>query len=113
MRIWHPHLLPLLNRQRLLGQHREIHGLLTIAFDNRKAYRNHPLIKWCFNYPDWLGVYHDLVVKEMCIRGYNHHTPVTWPYNARAKTPCELNETYLLRDMTDLKLKQPDTIVDV
>ena len=74
-----------LNRQSLLGEHREIHGLLSIVIHNKKGYARHPeTLRWRDHLPA-LKHRHDLVVSEMELRGYQHHSPVTvqgtliWP----------------------------------
>ncbi len=74
-----------LNRQSLLGEHREIHAILSIITNDKKGYAQHPeTLRW----KDRLGTLkhrHDLVVSEMRLRGYQHHSPVTvqealaWP----------------------------------
>lgn len=74
-----------LNRQSLLGEHREIHAILSIVVNDKKGYARHPeTLRW----KDRLGALkhqHDLVVSEMQLRGYQHHSPVTvqrsssWP----------------------------------
>jgi hypothetical protein len=74
-----------LNRQSLLGEHREIHAILSIITNNKKGYAHHPeTLRW----KDRLVALkhrHDLVVSEMRLRGYQHHSPVTvqgpsaWP----------------------------------
>lgn len=74
-----------LNRQSLLGEHREIHAILSIITNDKKGYARHPeTLRW----KDRLGALkhrHDLVVSEMRLRGYQHHSPVTvqealaWP----------------------------------
>jgi hypothetical protein len=74
-----------LNRQSLLGEHREIHGLLSIVIHDKKGYAQHPeTLRWK-NHLAALKHRHDLVVSEMRLRGYRHHSPVTiggaliWP----------------------------------
>jgi hypothetical protein len=72
-----------LNRQSLLGEHRVIHAILSIV--TNKGYARHPeTLRW----KDRLGALrhrHDLIVSEMQLRGYQHHSPVTvqgsssWP----------------------------------
>lgn len=76
MRLWHPDLIARIDNKRLLGLHREVHGLYTIAVEARPAYRNHPLVKEFLNDPNWLFQYHSVVVKEMENRGYNHNSPL-------------------------------------
>lgn len=77
-----------LNRQSLLGEHRELHGLVSIMVNNKKGYRKHPeTIRWL---PFGWGIAqrHRLLVAEMKLRGYQHHSPVRtrtqpecWPEN--------------------------------
>jgi hypothetical protein len=74
-----------LNRQSLLGEHREIHAILSIITKDKKGYTRHPeTLRW----KDRLRALkqrHDLIVSEMRLRGYQHHSPVTvqgslaWP----------------------------------
>jgi hypothetical protein len=74
-----------LNRHSLLGEHREIHAILSIVTNDKKGYARHPeTLRW----KDRLGALkhrHDLVVSEMQLRGYRHHSPVpvqgssSWP----------------------------------
>lgn len=74
-----------LNRQSLLGEHREIHAILSIITNDKKGYARHPeTLRWKYR----LGALkhrHDLVVSEMRLRGYQHHSPAkvqgssVWP----------------------------------
>lgn len=85
MRIWD--LNPgYLNRQSLLGEHRELHGLVSIIKYNKKGYSKHPeTLRWVGL--GWaLKQRHKLLVAEMNLRGYTDKTPVllrskpgTWP----------------------------------
>ena len=84
MRIWD---LPAgyLNRQSLLGEHRELHGIHIILSKGKAGYARHPETR------RWQGVLsglvqrHALLVAEMRLRGYTDRTPVscdatvTWP----------------------------------
>jgi len=75
MRIWdiHPGYL---DRKRLLGEHRELHGLVNIISQGKKGYSRHPeTLRWVGHLPA-LCMRHQLLVSEMCLRGYNHHSPV-------------------------------------
>ncbi len=84
MRVWD--LNPgYLNRQSLLGEHREIHAVLSIIENNKRGYARHPeTLRWVGRLPA-LAHRHNLVVSEMRLRGYQHHSPVTpaqepvWP----------------------------------
>jgi hypothetical protein len=71
MRVWdiNP---AFLCRQHLLGEHREIHAIYTILSEDRSGYRNHPeVVRWVGRLTA-LRERHNLVVREMENRGYNH-----------------------------------------
>ena len=75
MRIWD--LNPgYLNRQSLLGEHRELHGLVSIIKYNKKGYSKHPeTLRWIGL--GWaLKQRHKLLVAEMNLRGYTDRSPV-------------------------------------
>lgn len=66
MRLWHQSLIPLLPRQQLLGQHREC-----CALRGKGWGRKHATVDYVFTYrPDYLVVYHYLIMDEMERRGY-------------------------------------------
>lgn len=85
MRIWdiHPGYL---NRNSLLGEHRELHALVSICVHQKKGYAHHPeTLRWREFLPS-LAVRHDILVAEMELRGYKHHSPLavapdytSWP----------------------------------
>ena len=69
MRIWdiNPGYL---NRQSLLGEHRELHELVSIIKNNKKGYSKHPeTLRW-LGYGWALKQRHKLLVAEMTLRGY-------------------------------------------
>ncbi|MDH5600793.1 MAG: DUF1722 domain-containing protein [Gammaproteobacteria bacterium] len=75
MRIWD--LNPgYLNKQSLLGEHRELHGLVSIIKNNKKGYSKHPeTLRWVGL--GWaLKQRHKLLVAEMNLRGYTDRSPV-------------------------------------
>lgn len=75
MRIWdiNPGYL---NRQSLLGEHRELHGIVSIIRDNKKGYSKHPeTLRWV-GYGWALKQRHKLLVAEMNLRGYVDRSPV-------------------------------------
>jgi len=85
MRIWD--LNPgYLDRKRLLGEHRELHGLFNIVSLHKKGYLHHPeTLRWVNHLPA-LCMRHGLLVSEMLLRGYRHHSPlpeiaedISWP----------------------------------
>ena len=67
MRLWHQSLIPLLPRQQLLGQHREI-----CALRGKGWGRKHATVDYAFKYPPaFLVAYHMVVMQEMVRRGYH------------------------------------------
>lgn len=75
MRIWdiNPGYL---NRQSLLGEHREIHGLFNVVYEKKTGYSRHPeTLRW-YGKLSALKKRHDLLVSEMLLRKYGHHTPM-------------------------------------
>lgn len=72
MRLWHQLLIPYLDRQRLLSQHRECAALRGKGWG-----RKHATVDYVFDHdPSWLVAYHRLVMDEMERRGY--HPDRTW-----------------------------------
>jgi hypothetical protein len=75
MRIWDVN-PGYLNRQSLLGEHREIHGLFNVVHGKKTGYSHHPeTLRW-FGKLSALKKRHDLLVSEMRLRGYGHYTPM-------------------------------------
>jgi hypothetical protein len=78
MRVWdiHPGFL---NRQSLLGEHREIHAIHTVLTQHKKGYSRHPeTLRWR-NHLAALWLRHEQVVAEMRVRGFNHFSPLPAP----------------------------------
>jgi len=67
-----------LNRQSLLGEHRELHGIVAILRQGKKGYARHPeTLRWIGR--GWaLQQRHRLLAAEMTLRGYRDRTPVDW-----------------------------------
>jgi hypothetical protein len=74
-----------LNRQSLLGEHREMHGLHNILVLGKQGYSRHPeTVRWqgCVS---GLAVRHAQIAAEMRLRGYVDRTPLdcepdpVWP----------------------------------
>lgn len=87
MRIWDVH-PGYLSRQSLLGEHRELHGIVSILVNRKKGYARHPeTVRWIGH--GWaLKKRHEMLVAEMALRGYSHQSPVlmrsnrdSWPQN--------------------------------
>jgi hypothetical protein len=68
-----------LDRKRLLGEHRELHGLFNVISMGKKGYSGHPeTLRWVDRLPA-LCLRHHLLVSEMLLRGYQHHSPLPNP----------------------------------
>jgi hypothetical protein len=85
MRVWdiHPGYL---NRESLLGEHREVHAVFSIIMNHKSGYAHHPETK---RWRDCLGALvfrHDYLVEEIRFRGYRHLSPApdmtgsSWPH---------------------------------
>jgi hypothetical protein len=75
-----------LNRQSLLGEHRELHGLHNIVTLGRKGYSRHPETRRWVDRTAALARRHAMLAAEMRLRGYVDRTPlairsgrVRWP----------------------------------
>ncbi|ADH87056.1 DUF1722 domain-containing protein [Desulfurivibrio alkaliphilus] len=75
MRVWdiHPGYL---NRQSLLGEHRELHGIVAIISQGKKGYANHPETRRWQSYGWALQQRHRLLACEMALRGFTDRSPV-------------------------------------
>lgn len=72
MRLWHQFLVPYLDRQRLLAQHREVAALRGKGWG-----RPHSTVNYVFDHdPAYLVLYHHSVMAEMLKRGY--HIDKNW-----------------------------------
>ena len=75
MRIWdiNPGYL---NRQSLLGEHRELHAIISIIVNRKKGYSKHPeTVRWV-GYGWALRQRHRIMVAEMSLRGFTDRSPV-------------------------------------
>lgn len=65
-----------LNRQSLLGEHRELHGIVSIIINKKTGYSKHPeTIRWV-GYGFALKIRHNKLSFEMALRGYKEKTPI-------------------------------------
>lgn len=72
MRLWHQKLIPYLDNQRLLGQHRECCALRGNGWGKK-----HSVVDYVFTHnPTYLACYYSMVMDEMFRRGYLPDT--TW-----------------------------------
>jgi len=75
MRIWDVN-PGYLNRQSLLGEHRELHGIYIILKEHKKGYSKHPeTLRWK-GYGWALHQRHTIIREEMKLRGYKDQSPV-------------------------------------
>jgi hypothetical protein len=74
MRVWdiHPGYLSIWS---LLGEHAEINALYSIISKNKSGYSMHPETQRWAKHLEYLILRHDLVLKEMVLRGFNHNSP--------------------------------------
>ncbi|PID77128.1 MAG: hypothetical protein CSB24_03020 [Deltaproteobacteria bacterium] len=98
MRIWD--ISPgYLNRQSLLGEHRELHGIVSIITNQKKGYSRHPeTLRW-LEYGWALTMRHNLLAAEMKLRNYNEQSPVKLPGNQGIWPPV-----YIDKPMGQLKI---------
>jgi hypothetical protein len=65
-----------LNRNSLLGEHRELHGLVNIMRYGKKGYANHPETRRWIGHGWAIKQRHRLLAAEMALRGYQDRSPV-------------------------------------
>ncbi|MDF1530931.1 MAG: pyrimidine dimer DNA glycosylase/endonuclease V [ANME-2 cluster archaeon] len=65
----------ILCRNKLKGEHMELHSIWSIIINGKKAFANHPGIMRMRGRLLALYLRHESLVNEMKERGYNHHTP--------------------------------------
>jgi hypothetical protein len=113
MRIWD--ISPgYLNRQSLLGEHRELHGIVSIMVNRKKGYSRHPeTVRWV-GYGWAMRQRHQQLVAEMSLRGFTEKSPVAtrtskgeWP-KRYIDEPCRqfqiLEEKYLDKEQGRIPL---------
>lgn len=114
MRVWHVH-PRLLNLQRVLGEHRELHAIMGMMHSDH--FTNHSIVKRWKSRILALRFRHELLVDELIIRGYRDHA-------TRHKTPFDLTieetQTNILAqssvyeivdDLEDLYKRQPEFLL--
>ncbi|CAK8723278.1 DUF1722 domain-containing protein [Candidatus Electronema halotolerans] len=91
MRIWD--ISPgYLNRQSLLGEHRELHAIISILLNKKKGYARHPeTLRWADCLPA-LAWRHQQLACEMTLRGYKEQSPVAVPPGSEAWPALYLDE---------------------
>ncbi len=104
MRIWdlHPGYL---NRQSLLGEHRELHGMVSIIVNGKKGYSRHPeTLRWA-DFGWALYKRHQLLAAEMRLRGYNDKSPVTTRENRSEWPAIYIDEPFVQIQLLKEKYK--------
>ena len=106
-----------LNRQSLLGEHREIHALVSIIENDKSGYAHHPeTLRWK-PHLGTLKLRHGQIVTEMTLRGYHHDSPVgesalgSWPdvyLDAPGAQFAILRQRY--RDREAGRIRLPETV---
>ena len=84
MRVWdiHPGYL---STRSLLGEHAEIHAVYSIISKKKSGYSRHPETRRWTGHLEFLILRHDLILKEMTLRGFKHHSPCPSVENIEGK----------------------------
>jgi len=84
MRVWdiHPGYL---STRSLLGEHAEIHALYSIISKKKSGYSMHPETRRWTGHVEFLILRHDLIWKEMALRGFKHNSPCPSVENIEGK----------------------------
>jgi uncharacterized protein (TIGR02328 family) len=103
MRLWHQHLIPLLPRQQLLGQHRE-----ACALRGKGWGKPHATVNYVFKHPySYLYDYHVLIMNEMQRRGYEANS--VWKnISYRGKLLGEDNTSFTAKVPTNKEIVYPE-----
>ncbi len=107
MRIWdiNPGYL---NRQSLLGEHRELHGIVSIIAHGKKGYSRHPeTLRWVGH--GWaLRQRHRLLAAEMSLRGFTDRSPVVACSGKGLWPPEYLDEPYRQFQLLESKYRDKE-----
>ena len=106
MRSWHPIPPSDLDRQRLLGEHVELHVLFNSVVRNRDGWRHHPERKRWENHLPALVERHNQIVQEMLRRGYNHRSPMNLYTNREIVWPGTWQPIEEMRRILDEKQRK-------
>lgn len=82
-----------LNRQSLLGEHRELHGLYNILTEGKKGYSSHPETRRWVGAAGGLVTRHAQLAAEMRLRGYTDRTPLVLPAPGEEVWPANFVDT--------------------
>jgi len=108
MRIWDVN-PGYLDRKRLLGEHRELHGLFNVISLGKKGYSRHPeTLRWVGRLPA-LCLRHQILVAEIELRGYQHHSPLPVAKDEPVWPDVWINTTVEQFDLLADKQSQEDS----
>jgi hypothetical protein len=79
-----------LDRPRLLGEHRELHGIHVILSEGKSGYASHPETRRWAGCLGALACRHGQLAAEMRLRGYTDRTPLPVPAG-----PCRWPRTFV------------------
>ncbi|MBU2511946.1 DUF1722 domain-containing protein [bacterium] len=108
MRIWdiHPGYL---NRQSLLGEHRELHGIVSILVNGKKGYSRHPETMRWVDFGWALKQRHLLLAAEMSLRGYTDRSPAIIAETNSEKWPkIYIDEPYTQLQLLEIKYRNKE-----
>jgi len=112
MRVWHPIPPFCLDRQRLIGEHREIHIIAHILMNERvgirRGHSNRPEVRRWRDHIGALVLRHTYVVQEMLRRGYEHKSPLEGIYDVDSTVfPDPLEPVEAMREKLAVKQTEP------
>jgi len=107
MRIWD--ISPgYLNRQSLLGEHRELHGIVSILVNRKKGYSRHPeTVRWA-GYGWALKQRHRQLAAEISLRGYAEKSPVATRTGKGVWPERYIDEPYQQLQILDIKYQDKE-----
>ena len=94
-----------LDRQHLLGEHKELHVIWSVIVNNKKGYSRHPETLRFKNRLGELASRHTEQVLVMQDRGYRHNSPLNTTQNIQIE-PYEFTEQEYERDHAELQKRQ-------
>jgi hypothetical protein len=76
VRVWHPTLVDVLDDNRILAAHAETHYIQGALTGKHQIWWRHPETQRFYDRDGYIELCHDLIVREMRLRGFNHKTPM-------------------------------------
>lgn len=109
VRIWCTPLY-FLNRQRLLGEHHELHIILSAILRGKGAWYNHPQTKRFYKHIGQLIDRHNQQVEEFKRRKYKHHSPL-YNVNGIEAEAYVYSREEMLGDLAILSERQKEDMI--